>query len=396
MTIRIALAVALFALLSSGCGSGELDATSPESDAQEPDAEVVSDMGERDPDDMQGQLEDLGEGPNDASETDAETTEPDMDVDPCTLMDCGQNAVCRDGECRCSAGFEEVASGDCVAPDPQDPATRTTQQLCDRWNADYPLQATQRWEVEPTSECDPGVVHPDALDDAIRRTTLFRWLVGLEPVTFWEGAREQTQHCATALKALGNITHNIPEGSMCRTDEAQAGAGSSNISSGAIGSAAVTVDRYIRDRGESNMRTLGHRRWIFNPRMGQTAFGWNGNMSCMAAFDQSNSSGSAEFIAWPPPGPVPAPAVQGNWSIGGTGLGLSSSTTVTVTDLSSNEVVSADDAYVAEDNYGFTPTVGWTPPADLAAGDRFEVVVDGLANDNPAITYVVELVDCSN
>jgi hypothetical protein len=144
---------------------------------------------------------------------------------------------------------------------------------------------------------------------------LYRYLVGLPGVTEESSLKARMQACAVMQAnndgpGGGVNTHNPPSSWNCYTQDAAAGAGSSNLSWG-VNHPAETVTQYIADRG---VASLGHRLWVISPGMGKTAFGLatgNGRWrvaSCMYSFDRSGTA-TADFIAYPPPGPVPIQAM---------------------------------------------------------------------------------------
>lgn len=74
------------------------------------------------------------------------------------------------------------------------------------------------------------------------------------------------------------------------------GAGRSNIAMGYTVTNSLLA--YMSDADETNIRTVGHRRWILNPTMGKTVFGANGRFSAMYAHDLSGAGGQTK-VAWP-------------------------------------------------------------------------------------------------
>ena len=88
-------------------------------------------------------------------------------------------------------------------------------------------------------------------------------------------------------------------------NKAYTGASSSNIAwSSNQSTLSSSILGWMDDSDSSNISRLGHRRWILNPTLGQTGFGYVydasvGTYSSMYAFDNSNSGAAVTGVAWP-------------------------------------------------------------------------------------------------
>ena len=56
---------------------------------------------------------------------------------------------------------------------------------------------------------------------------------------------------------------------------------------------------WTADEDSGNIDRVGHRRWLLNPEMGTTGFGFAGAYSAMYSMDSSNTSASQTSVAWP-------------------------------------------------------------------------------------------------
>lgn len=310
-----------------------------------------------------------------------------VEGNPCASVECGFGSTCDDdGECPCDPGFVETAAGACELPEELFPAERTEQEVCDRWNADYPETAAMQWQVEPAEQCEPGILEPAYQLDAIRRVSLYRWLSGLLPVTSNRDYMGVTQACATALAAEDvGLQSQIDTSWTCYSEDADSGVNASNITNGAT-TAAGSVDQYMADEG---VDSLGHRRWILFPELGATAFGIRGKYSCMYTFDRS-ASAAPQFVAYPF-ATFPMAALMGAWSWSSDTLGFDESATVTITDSGGGDVT-VENVRVAVGNFGW-PTLAWDVP-DAAAGQTYSVTIGGLSGEVMEVSYGVSLVAC--
>jgi hypothetical protein len=251
-------------------------------------------------------------------------------MDPCANVSCPAGSSCNpDGTCSCDPFFSgDVATGCVPTPPAADLSARSNGDVCAIWEDQYQRSSQDFFLLDPVDECDPGRLHPEELRQALHTTSRYRMLVGLHPVSLAAGRIENTQQCATMHEATNQgLNHTPPNTWTCFTQEGYSGCSSSNLAGG-IRSPAGTVGLYVADNG---IASLGHRRWVLNPRMGATAFGHRGQYGAMYAFDTSRSH-NPDFVAYPAPGPFPRAAIGGKWSIHGGGS-YSDQHVVTVTNM---------------------------------------------------------------
>ncbi len=261
-------------------------------------------------------------------------------ANPCANANCPAGSSCNaDGSCSCDPFFSGDPATGCAPTAPAaDLSTRTAADVCAIWTARYARGSQDAFLIDPVDTCDPGVMHPDERRDALHTTSRYRMLVGLNPVSHAASQQQNVQDCAM-MHAANNVglNHMPPATWSCFTQSGYAGCSSSNLASG-IGAPGGTVGLYIQDPGTPS---LGHRRWIFNPRMGATAFGHRGSWGSMYSFDMSRSH-NPDFVAYPAPGAFPRSAIAGEWSIHG-GASYSAQHTVTITNMGDGSNVPVTD-----------------------------------------------------
>ena len=305
---------------------------------------------------------------------------------PCADADCQFGATCTDdGACVCDIGFMDgMFPGTCEAVPIDDITMRTSAEVCARWQTDYPERAGVQWQTLPPDTCTPGELDPAFQLDAVRRVTLYRWLAGLPGVTTEADYAVETQACATALSANGgSVTNTIDESFECYSADAADGALRSSVYLGAQ-SPAQAVDIFVED---DDVAELGNRRWILNPEMGATAFGYRGGYTCMFAID-SNGAGRPQYIAYPN-GVTPLTALRGRWMWASASL-ISDDATVAVLDGTGAPVAISNVQHLPAIN--FPDAIVWDMPA-VAAG-TYTVTITGLLPADTEVTYTVELVAC--
>ncbi len=163
-----------------------------------------------------------------------------------------------------------------------------------------------------------GTVSDAALTAANRRFSALRRLAGLPDVTLNMSLCEQAQYGAVLLAATGKLTHHPAQPEDMEDgfyQKGHAAASSSNIYMGTGASLPQAVDAFFDDSDVNNIANVGHRRWMLNPSMAKTGYGFspsgfsyagqNYNFACQWAFDRSGSC-DYDFISWPSSGNFPS------------------------------------------------------------------------------------------
>lgn len=318
---------------------------------------------------------------------------------PCADEVCTFGSTCHeDGVCSCDIGFDESFTY-CEFAEVDTPQLRTPIEVCARWNADYPETDAPQWLTEPAhisnpsagDACDPGELHPAVQLDAVRRVTLYRWLVGLPAVTTTRDYMTRTQACATTLDAHNvGATNNITPEFTCYSETAAAGAlGSSILRTSPDDqpvSAANAVDVFMEDKNAPN---LGNRRWILNPQMGATAFGHAGDYTCMYAVDR-NGAPTVPYFGYPI-GTFPIEALHGRWMWASGELNANVRTRVAVLD-SNGEALPIANVRDVTDNIDLPSGLSWEVP-DVQPG-IYTVKLMDLVGEETELSYTVNLVTC--
>ena len=257
--------------------------------------------------------------------------------------------------------------------------------------------------------CTPGTT-TTAFKLAVRdRVNWYRNMVGLPDVQLDLAASDDLQQTAMMMAAQGDLDHSPDENWACHTDLGATGAANSNLALGMHGPDAITG--YVDDRGQYNT-SVGHRRWILNPKLPKIATGdayaqWNWRKTSNALRviwpEQAQRPDDVDYVAWPSAGYVPHGALphgsdrwsfslsRDSWSASAPDFSGAQVVVTTASGDITPQVVSSTDRYA--DN-----TLVWEMP-DIAAApdgpDRFyrvtvtDVLVDGVKKN---YSYVVTLI----
>lgn len=345
-----------------------------------------------------GTVLDTGTAPVDAGMLDATTPDggrPDsgpVDSGPppapyCGDQSCDSNETCTDcevdcGPCACPAGFI-LNAGRCAPDSPEPFVSRLQSDVCTHWQTEFVQNVGTEWTAVSGDMCDLGEVSEASHANALRRTNLYRWLAGLGPVTEDVSLRSTQQACAVVQKAQSGLDHTPPNTAPCWTQEAYNGASSSNLAQSG-GGLARSVDLYVGDRG---VASLGHRRWVLNPSMVETTFGYKPPYSCMYSFSRGQNT-PQNVQAYPPPGYVPVQAAPGTWSFRMDSISFVAGTTVVEMNVDGAGWETMTSGVVGG-GYGAGPVLGWEAPANTwSAGKVAQVRLTNAQNATYGYTVV--------
>lgn len=165
-----------------------------------------------------------------------------------------------------------------------------------------------------------GQVSAKHRQKALDSVNLMRMIAGLPEVYLHDTYNELTQYGAVVLAANDTLTHT-PSRPAGMDDEFYengfAATSQSNIAYGWMSGSDSYFDMpyftmgYMEDSGANNVPVVGHRRWILNPPMRYTGFGFalssrNAAYSAMYAFNRNGTTPDYDFISWPASGNFPS------------------------------------------------------------------------------------------
>ncbi|MBP5564948.1 MAG: CAP domain-containing protein, partial [Lachnospiraceae bacterium] len=149
-----------------------------------------------------------------------------------------------------------------------------------------------------------GKISDSSLNGTITLMNTFRYIAGIPAnVTLNSEYNELAQSAALVNAANNQMSHYPVQPSGMSNEmyqKGKKGAGSSNLGWGYGSLGSALKSGWMSDANASNIDRIGHRRWVLNPSMAQTGFGYAGSYSAMYAFDSSNSEGkNYKGVAWP-------------------------------------------------------------------------------------------------
>lgn len=287
--------------------------------------------------------------------------------------------------------------------------THTKSEICSYINATKEkITSTTTYVTAPdlsdlTNTSAVGILSDASNQAALARLNQYRYIAGLDADVTVDAAYSERAQAAAFINAVNNDLSHFPSQPNGMSNDlytlCKAGAGSTNLGAG-YGSLPSAMDGWMRD---TNVDSLGHRRWILNPDMGKTGFGLVTNpnstyktYTAMYAFDESKTT-SYKNVAWPAQlTPLSYFNVSTAWSVSTGKSETLSAITVKVTRQKDNKVwtfASSNGLTVNNDGYGQEGCIMFTPGdiGSLVDGDIFIVSITGLADGD--LTYKVEFFD---
>lgn len=240
-----------------------------------------------------------------------------------------------------------------------------------------------------------GTVSKSSLNDGLNALNTMRYIAGLPANVTLDSSYTKMCQAATVVNAANNqLSHSPSKPKKMKTslyELGKEGAGSSNLAwaSRQTSLSYSVVRQWMEDGDSFNIDRVGHRRWILNPPMKKTGFGYANSYSAMYAFDSSNSNANYYGVTWPAQNmPVKYFGSEYPWSISmGEPIDDTSKVKVTLKRKSDNKTWTFSEKSakgyfnINNDGYGQTGCIIFRPnKISYKSGDTFQVTITGLKN----------------
>lgn len=247
-----------------------------------------------------------------------------------------------------------------------------------------------------------GELSDETTNSALATLNAVRYIAGLNAdITVDSDYQKKAQGAALIDAVTDTLTHYPTKPADMNSELfeiCQQGGRKTNLGLGYDSLNSAIVDGWMSDRDPSNIEMVGHRRWILNPKMKKTGFGvatGKRTFSAMYAHDASNSDIIIKGVAWPAQNTPISFFSRNNepWSVS---MGVKQDISKIKVELKrvsdgkiwkfSQSDTTDGDFYVNNGGYGQTGCIIFRPTLSSSEkykdGDRFEVKITGLYNDN--------------
>ena len=260
------------------------------------------------------------------------------------------------------------------------------------------------YEEEPLGKApySLGRLKYKTLQSALNTINQIRYIAGLSSDVILNDDYVKQAQGASVVNSVNDVLTHYPVKPAGMSDEVYRigaeGASHSNIAMGYNNIDTSLVYGYMEDGDSSNIDRLGHRRWILNPSMKATGFGYYNNYTATYALDNSFGYSPEYGVIWPAQN-MPTEYFNKDfpWSIS-MGYAVTDSVEVELIRLTDNKTwkfsKSSSDGYfnVNNDGFGKQGCIIFRPDGieKYVAGEKFRVNITGLS---APLSYEVSFFD---
>lgn len=247
-------------------------------------------------------------------------------------------------------------------------------------------------DIEPDISAGyEGQISRESKKETLNALNFIRYIAGLEEVKESDEYHSLVQTGASLLDSSNMLSHKPSKPNRMKEEMYEKGlkaTSRSNIARNYESLSHAIIDGWIDDTLAHKVSELAHRRWILDPDMEYTGFGFSGAFSSMFIFDGYRSNHySADYIPWPAVN-TPSQYFSGNWSISLNPniYGFSSEIIVYIQDLDTEHTIrySAMDtkdflySYTPDGSFGRGNAIIFEPLLSTDVGKRYAVRITGL------------------
>ena len=243
------------------------------------------------------------------------------------------------------------------------------------------------YDISPVTRVpyNSGKIAKTTNDNALKLLNCLRYAAGLSHnITMTQEYNNIAQNACLLMKLNNKLAHvgqPRPNGLDKKIyDSGAKGCVSSNLGSG-YSNLMKSVLAWASDQDQFNFPRVGHRRWVFNPTMKNTGFGYIDKFTAMFTHDSIEEESDVKNVAWPSQNmPIEFFGDNYPWSLS-TDQDLEKKVKVSITNKKTNKVttfdrITPDKFSVDNDDFGQIGCVIFRPNFKYQDGDSFRVDVN--------------------
>ena len=169
------------------------------------------------------------------------------------------------------------------------------------WKTEYSVKPSVK---KPYSE---GKLTDASLQQALNMLNFIRYTAGLSDNVVLDDSYNHYAQCASVVNAANGLMSHTPAKPSGMNDamyqDGYKGASKSNLGKGYNSLPGSLVFGYMEDSDSRNISRLGHRRWLLNPSMKKTGFGYAEYHTATYVIEDDFDFGKSfmgDYVAWPP------------------------------------------------------------------------------------------------
>lgn len=271
----------------------------------------------------------------------------------------------------------------------------------------YDIKKEVTYEIKPSfSPYTAGKLSKETVTDGLNALNFMRYIAGIPAdVTINEEYETMAQTGSVVMARNNKLSHEQEQANDIPQDffkKGLEGTSHSNIGTGYINISASIISGYMNDGDKGNIDRVGHRRWILNPAMKETGFGYcnisDSKFTALYALDSKRENYTVDYVAWPAEN-MPLEVLDGPWTISLSKEKFQvddkniSEIKVIMTDLKSKQIYQFDNTTnhtagekpyfnVDTGGYGMGSAIIFSPSTKILADDQIRIQVTGLKDNN--------------
>ena len=240
-------------------------------------------------------------------------------------------------------------------------------------------------QQKTSSPYNSGIISQKTMNKSIKTFNTVRFIAGLSYNIGVKDEYNKLAQDASLLMSVNNLLEHHGQPKPKNMDKKLYDSGSKGCSSCNIGSGDNNINSailgWLADEHTVNFDNMGHRRWILNPPMKNTGFGFVNKFDSMYCFDKGCPENNNKNVAWPAQNtPIEFFGDNYPWTLS-IGENINKQVTVTLINKKTKKVIKFDkyinDKFAVNNgNFGQEGCIIFRPNLKYSDGDAYRVDIN--------------------